>query len=604
MSKIKLYRPLQRYRQQKRRETRRLEETGGRRMNQVKEPDSQAFIEVMETNHRIAKEPSEQVKLIDLLTELKTAKGVENEKDLINDLIDNGYIEVIGDRSDWDSEIDSIDISQLKKELGMEKKFNIKDDLSKSEIASQLADYLIEHRGIKPVKRESAGEGVKIQIWGCGEEMPIWDAVGMQKPKMIAKQQLEQNVFSTHLVRELKNEIESTKPLSESELGLEKPKIAVQNTAVNLETLQKESLNQDDYAINQLNAEFEKPEQFTDDHESLGCPKFGEYLKEVVPEEKQRKKLQEYVGYCLMHWTTKYEKALLILGPTDSGKGVFLYIIENLLGQENISNHDFDYLANKNWGLVDLESNMANIAHELGTNNIADMGQAKQVISGDSVMAENKRQQPFKIKPKAKHIYAANRPPKRSFEDEAFYNRWLTVIFPNSIPKEDQDDALIEKLTGYTKKGVESEEHEGELSGIFNWAIAGYKRLQQQKGGFTGELSIDATRQIWQEYGSSVSTFKEEFMVKEEMAKVPTKAAHEAYKMFAKVQGFEIEGHSGFSRQINNDPEIRKGPRQINSDNYNWADIDKDSQRCFVGIRLKSGAVEELRNLVGEENVF
>jgi len=537
-------------------------------------------------------------KFKEILTE-NTPFSQTTAKAIIQAFNDQGLIEVNK------QSLKTLRMQEIKRKVDSQE-FDADSDMPVAEQASYFADYLIEHRGIKPVEIGEGSES-RVQIWSYDETKGTWHKDGMKKPKRIAKSELPRRMFNTNFINQLENNLESSIPIQFSEMGLQRDKIPLNNGILDVKTLELEDINQSDYVLNRIPVDFNQPENFVDSYENLGCPKWGEFLKESVPDEQQRKKLQEFVGYTLMHWSTKYEKALMLLGPTDSGKGVFLNTVEHLIGPKNVCNHGLQYLANKMWGRQDLASNMANIRHDLDTELISKMGKAKEIISGDPIMAAKKSQDPVKINPVAKHLYSANTPPKRKIEDEAFYNRFLTVIFPDSVPKEDQDDELVEKLTGKTRNGEESHEYEGELQGIFNWALAGLKRLKQNKGKFTGEVSPAATQQLWQEYGSTVSNFKEEFMVKEEGAKIPTRAAYEAYKMYAEVDGLETESHSGFSRQVNNDPEIRKGSRKINGESWSWVeDIDEDdnSKRCFIGIRLKSGTVDELRELAGGEEIF
>lgn len=522
---------------------------------------------------------------------------------IIKSYEDKGYVDISGDkvRSFRINEIKDVTLSQQ-----FDADSEYQQEMETSEQASYFSDYLIQHRGIKPVEVGSDSDTM-VQIWAYQTDNGTWRRDGMKKSKRISKKELPRNIFDKHFISELEMNLESCIPIKFEELGLPRNKIALENGVLDIETLEIRDIQKSDYVLNRIPVEFDKPEEFVDDFERLSCPKWGEFLKDAVPEESQRKKLQEYVGYNLMHWTTRHEKGLMLLGPTDSGKGVFLTTIEYLIGPENVSNHSLQYLANKMWGRQDLATNMANIRHDLDTDMIAKMGKVKEMVSGDPIMAAKKRQDPVKINPVAKHLYSANNPPKRKIEDEAFYNRWLTVIFPNSKPKEEQDKELVEKLTGLTRNGEPSNKYEGELPGIFNWALVGLRRLKQNNGQFTGEISSSATQQLWQEYGGTVENFKKEFLVKEEGAKIPTRAAYEAYKLYAEVDGLETEGHSGFSRQVNNDPEIRKGSRKINGDQWSWADgisEEDKSKRCFIGVRLKSGAVEELQELTGGKQIF
>lgn len=262
----------------------------------------------------------------------------------------------------------------------------------------------------------------------------------------------------------------------------------------------------------------------------------------------------------------------MLLGPTDSGKTVFLDVMRALLGEDNIAQESLQDLANTRWAAASLKGKMANIDHDLNPKAIKDLGTVKKLTSGNEMMAERKHKSKFKIKPTAKLMFSANRVPDRDYEDEAFYNRWLTVIFPETIPDGKQDSDILDKLT-----------QEEILQGILRWAIAGQKRLEEQ-GGFTRDLDPLSTRELWNEWGNSVERFLSEYCEKGSDYKIHTSTLYEMYKKFAEKTGMEIESKKGFTQKLSANSGIQNRRVQIS----------EKRRKGFVGITLQDDAAERL----------
>jgi putative DNA primase/helicase len=102
------------------------------------------------------------------------------------------------------------------------------------------------------------------------------------------------------------------------------------------------------------------------------------------------------------------------------------------------------------------------------------------------------------------------------------------VVFPERIPRDEQDTKLSGKLTA-----------DGELAGVLNWAIEGYQRLEEQ-GRFTNEPTPSDNQRIWESYGNSVERFISRRLDREPDASVRKNEAYAAYESFAKSEGMEV----------------------------------------------------------------
>lgn len=207
---------------------------------------------------------------------------------------------------------------------------------------------------------------------------------------------------------------------------------------------------------------------------------------------------------------------------------MFLDVLQALFGADSTANFSVQYLANQRWGEAELVGRMVNIRHDLDSTDIKNAGKIKELTAGNPVRAERKNQDPFRFQPRTKHIFAANQPPTRSSEDDGFWNRWLTVVFPERIPRDEQDPKLSEKLTT-----------DDELAGVLNWAIEGYQRLEEQ-GQFTNEPTPSDNRHIWESYGNSVERFISRKLDRDPDASVLKDEAYAEYETFAKSEEMEV----------------------------------------------------------------
>lgn len=306
------------------------------------------------------------------------------------------------------------------------------------------------------------------------------------------------------------------------------------------------------------------------------CPEFEEFLGSVVTEENAAT-LQEYVGYCLHHWGQPHKRAALLLGPKDSGKSTFLTIVKELIGQRNVSAENLDSLVNSRWGKAELQGKLANISNELETHTLESVGLFKSIVGGgDPVSAERKGENKFQFDPTAKHLFATNRVPPANDADDAFHERWLHIMFPETIPRSQQDRDLADRII------------ENELPGILNWALEGYARLQRE-GGFTHDPHVVDKRDQWEAYGDTIKRFKQSCLKvtgsPEDVIVKPV--AHALYARFAAEHvGAEVETQTKLTRELKTDGQITDGRRKVKPNGRQWT--------AYVGVKFNGNALDEL----------
>ncbi|MDR6194935.1 phage/plasmid primase, P4 family [Siphonobacter sp. SORGH_AS_0500] len=227
------------------------------------------------------------------------------------------------------------------------------------------------------------------------------------------------------------------------------------------------------------------------------APLFNKYLHQVLPDEDSRNVLAEYMGYVFIQPDTlKLEKVLLLFGSGANGKSVFFEIVNALLGPENVSSYSIESLTDQNgYYRAMIANKLVNYASEISGK--LEASTFKQLASGEPVSARLPYGEPFTVSKYAKLIFNVNELPKDVEHTHAFFRRFLIIPFNQTIPEDQQDKELSQKII------------QAELSGVFNWVLEGLNRLLIQKQ-FTKCKAADEARLEYQKRSDSVRSFLDE----------------------------------------------------------------------------------------------
>jgi len=389
------------------------------------------------------------------------------------------------------------------------------------------------------------------ELYACHDG--VWKDDGEQVLRKHAAEMMTSH-YSTSVFRELKEWVRASAAVPWDNMGTPRGTVAVRNGLLDLESRDLKALRPQDHALHRLPVRYEPEAE---------CPRWRSFLNDVTDNEATHLQLQEFVGYCLAGGEPWLKKALMIFGPTDAGKTVFLEVVERLFGEDATAAQTPQYLADQRWGVHQLAGKPANIRHDINADRIQNLGVLKEIIDGNTITAEQKGKEPYQFKPETRLLFAANQSPKRTRDDEAFWNRWLTVVFPESIPSEEQADKN-ELLAGLT----------GELPGILNWALDGFDRLREQ-GKFTAEQSPDEVRRLWEQYGSPVERFKATRLEIDPGGSVPKTRVRMEFSTFCIENGLEDLSDQKLTQELTQDPRIGESQRRVNG----------QRTRVYTGIR-------------------
>ena len=296
------------------------------------------------------------------------------------------------------------------------------------------------------------------------------------------------------------------------------------------------------------------------------CPAFKEWIDGVL-EQKHQDTLQEIFGYTL--WPDyRAHKAFMLYGKPRAGKGLTLYILQELHGKENCAHVSLQTFATNRFATAQLYGKKINTFGDLPSAPISDTGIIKGLCGEDSFTVENKFGQPFNMYNRAKLVFSTNRIPSLSSaaqEDQgAFYNRWIIIPYEKSFLGK-EDPTLREKLT--TPE---------ELSGVLNWSLEGLKRLKDNNWQFT--FNVDSAS-LYRRASDPLVAFLEDrcepyegYVTKDNLVK--------AYNDYAKKNGLPLVPSKKAFGQKMRDQTI------ISVSDFFPATGDKRTE-AWYGIRLK-----------------
>jgi len=291
------------------------------------------------------------------------------------------------------------------------------------------------------------------------------------------------NGFYSEIIEQVKNRC--TKDREEIDVQ-NKDLINMENGILNIETLEMMDHQPDKYYF------FNKIPVIFDGE--TDCPEVSKFMA-IVLSPTNINLVQEMFGFCLYR---QYfiKKAFILSGEKNTSKTTLIKLLSNMLGSPNISGVSLQELGNRHFALADLYNKYANIYDDMSADDITSTGKFKMVTGQSPIFGEYKYGERFPFVNYAKLIFICNKiPAVNDIDDDAYFDRWVLINFKNVITKENIDPFLVEKLCTPT-----------EISGLFNFALTGLKRLIRQKW-FSYDKSSDEIKQEMLQNSNPIANF-------------------------------------------------------------------------------------------------
>jgi putative DNA primase/helicase len=158
--------------------------------------------------------------------------------------------------------------------------------------------------------------------------------------------------------------------------------------------------------------------------------------------------IEECIGYCFYR-DSKLGKCFILTGEKNNGKSTFIFMLNNLLGDDNYSSVDITNLA-RELDIASLANKLANIKDDIADNYMDGLNVSlfKQVATGNRCRGKFLYNDPFDFYPYATLIFSANSIPRIKDPTGAVTKRMVIIpfnaVFTSSDP--DFDPFINEKL--------------------------------------------------------------------------------------------------------------------------------------------------------------
>lgn len=371
--------------------------------------------------------------------------------------------------------------------------FDVKryEGLNKTELAREMARHCVKGKNIIPVDY-GEGHDQETKFFKYDRSEGLYKPYSQNKlttlcTKMAGKED------SQHLENEFKRNMRNQqmrKPIDG--VGLPSNKILLNNRKVldisNPEEPEVSTVSPDDYAIHKIDVTYSPEED---------CPNFVQFVEQLLDEDEEAiKTLQEFMGWLLKFPDNTFQKALLILGESNTGKSQLTELLEEMFSDSSVTNLSMRMVGmERTFHLSNLRESILNIDRDLASQTIESPDYVKQTISQEKIQVEDKGSSAYKVQPTAKHVICSNVSPRiENTDDDGFYSRFITLKAPNVVERKKRVPNLGQKL------------YEREAPGILNWMLEGLCRLKEQ-GQFTLTREPYETKNLWNQYGNSAQKF-------------------------------------------------------------------------------------------------
>jgi putative DNA primase/helicase len=250
--------------------------------------------------------------------------------------------------------------------------------------------------------------------------------------------------------------------------------------------------------------------------------------------------LQRAVGYSLTGSTIE-QVFLLLYGTGANGKTTFVELMRRAFG-DYAQQADFEtFLARKSPSngprndIAKLLGARAVFAVEAEAGRRLAESTMKQLTGGDTVTCRRLHEEFFEFSPEFKLWLVCNHRPVVRDSSNSMWRRVRLVPFAVTIPPEEQDHSLLEKLSA-------------ELPGVLAWAVEGC--LEWRRHGLGEPEEIAEATEAYREDQDVIGAFVKSCCAQDEGAKIKAKNLYDTYKIWAEDNGQVAMSQTAFGLRL------------------------------------------------------
>lgn len=319
-------------------------------------------------------------------------------------------------------------------------------------------------------------------------------------------------------------------PVLPEELDRDPYLLNVANGTLDLRTGQLRPHRREDMITRIINVNYDPKAQ---------CPLWESFLKRIMGGNQHLIDfLQRAAGYSL---TGDVSEQVLFLahGTGANGKTVFLRTLLNLLGPYGKPTEPELLLARHGevhpTGLADLMGARLAVVLETEEGRRLNESLTKWLTGGDKLKARKMRQDFFEFEPTHKIWLATNHKPTIRGTDYAIWRRLRLIPFNITIPEEERDPHLVDKL-------------KAELPGILAWAVRGCLAWQERGLGMPDE--VKQATEAYREEMDLLADFLAECCITGTDKRASAKQLYEAYCSWCGRNGEHILTQKAFGMRL------------------------------------------------------
>lgn len=261
---------------------------------------------------------------------------------------------------------------------------------------------------------------------------------------------------------------------------------------------------------------------------------FLAFLRQAVPDEGDRRLLQQFAGLCLTGDTSP-QKALFLIGEGGTGKGTFTRVLSTVLGSLATSSA-LENIKDGSFLVGTLVGKRMCVVSELQRN--VDWLPFKRITGEDAISVDVKNKTPYTTKLDMKLVVLSNVMPHLG-EDTAnssLMRRFLPIEF--NVKPEKQDPYLEARLT-----------HPDELPGVLNWMLEGLQTLRANNMRFPSTDAATLAREIVEESNRVIGFLRDECAYAPD-ATVPATELYTTYRKWCGETGHKPLSSTSFAKQL------------------------------------------------------
>lgn len=267
------------------------------------------------------------------------------------------------------------------------------------------------------------------------------------------------------------------------------------------------------------------------------APLFEAFLQQIQPDAEMRAFLQRLFGHALSGHVREHILPIFH-GVGANGKSTLVEVCRKVLG-DYAASVDPGLLIDRGeqhpTGVADLFGLRLALTHESDQGRRLAEGTIKRLTGGDAITARRMREDFWTFQPTHSLIMVTNHAPIVTGTDEGIWRRLRIVPFDVTIPPEDRDGELPEKLFA-------------EGAGILRWMVEGY--LAYQREGLAAPVAVDKATNEYRDSSDMLGLFLSERCVIQPNAHVGSSPLFDSWKAWCEKENLQAGSQKSFSTRL------------------------------------------------------